>query len=484
MIYSPEYTERYSKFLIRLAWSVEVLAVLIGLTVSVVVAVSAYQASAKLGSTGFMSGSSSVLVATLPFVLVAAVELCKIPLTFTFMRVQSAGWRMLFLFFVMFLCLITFETMFNGFERNFSNLNRVIDVRKNEILDSNSQIALLERRRAHIVKFTEDEVAQEAESMREAINDDYKKQLTSVEVNARKMLVNVDYSFKDGLETQINDLMTTRDKYYADWAKETSAVENRFSKLVLGNIQGSTDERTRLLSELEALKAEFKTKMSEASFLTRSQVETKYRALIKDKEDQLSKITTGFLGSDAIEKQSSMESQMKQQIAFVNSKYQGRIDDVNARIEGLKKEIAQRTAHNAQLESSIISKSAKDKLRYAVIREERRKEADQTLVQKQKQLEVIAELSFGIDEKIFDLKNKQRNLNSEINQLINQNQIYRLAMYAFDKQSGAEVTRGEVATVAIVWFGSLSLIASVCGVMLALAGFYLKRMGTRATSGA
>jgi hypothetical protein len=37
------------------------------------------------------------------------------------------------------------------------------------------------------------------------------------------------------------------------------------------------------------------------------------------------------------------------------------------------------------------------------------------------------------------------------------------------------VTKQMLGTVALLWFGSLSLIAAVCGVMLALAGFYLRR---------
>ena len=70
---------------------------------------------------------------------------------------------------------------------------------------------------------------------------------------------------------------------------------------------------------------------------------------------------------------------------------------------------------------------------------------------------------------------QQRELQSEINHLINQNQIYRLAMYAFGQESATDVDRSMVGIVALLWFGSLSLIAAVCGVMLALAGFYLRR---------
>ena len=143
----------YSTFLIRLAWTVEIIAVCIGFMISILVSVSAFRSSTD--SIGFLDSTSAILIAGLPFLLIAVVELCKIPLVFTFMNVRSKYWRSIFLFFVLFLCLITFETMLNGFERNFSNLNRAVDNRNNEIINIDSQIALLEKRRGYAQKFTE-----------------------------------------------------------------------------------------------------------------------------------------------------------------------------------------------------------------------------------------------------------------------------------------------------------------------------------------
>ena len=50
--------------------------------------------------------------------------------------------------------------------------------------------------------------------------------------------------------------------------------------MLLGNIAGSSDERDRLLSELEALKAEFEEEREAAGFFTETTVENRYRALI------------------------------------------------------------------------------------------------------------------------------------------------------------------------------------------------------------
>ena len=85
---------------------------------------------------------------------------------------------------------------------------------------------------------------------------------------------------------------------------------------------------------------------------------------------------------------------------------------------------------------------------------------------KREQLVIIAE-RVTIDEETFMLRNQQRTLQFEINHLINQNQIYRLAMYFTGKESATEVTTPWACGATLV--RSLSLIAAVCGVMLALA---------------
>ncbi len=475
MLYHKKYIATYSKFLINLAWTVEIIAVLIGFTISVVVAVSAYKSFATNGGVGLLDSTSAITVAGLPFVLIAAVEICKIPLTFAFMCVQNFFWRSLFLFFVLFLCLITFETMLNGFERNFSNLNRAIDTRKNEIENIESEIVLLNRRKDHIQKFTEDELLQEVEQSRNFINADYSKMVNQVNSNTRKILSSVDYSFEDELNDEIARLMDIRDGYYQNWSQEKETLEERFSVMLLGNISGSAEERERLLAELKTLKQEMDNALKTSNFFTRSAREAKYRKLIRDKEQQLATITTGYLGGDALQKQSLMEAQLKQQMEFVNTKYQGRVEDINERIEQAKQEIVARREENARLKSNVVSKAAKDKARFAVIKNESVSALEEYETNKKMELDAISTKVFGLDEREFELRNSQRTLQTEINHLINQNQIFRLAMYVFGQQSASDVNRGMVGIVGFVWFGSLALIASVTGVMLALAGFYLRR---------
>lgn len=477
MAFSREYKDKYATFLIKLAWSVEIVAVLIGLMISLVVSISASQAfMSGQEDAGFFGTTSNMLVAGLPFLLVALVELCKIPLTFTFMAVTNVKWRLIFMFFVFFLCTITFETMLNGFERNFSNLNFAIDTRKNQIENINAEIGLLEIRRDRIQKFTEEDLLAEVEGEQSQIDSTYSANVRRTDANTKALLDQIDYSFKDDIDAEIDALMVRRDSYYEDWNTERAEIEERFSTILLGNISDSRGEKERLVEELEALKREKRQRVKDAGFLTRAGVEKRYNDMIAAKDRQIAEISTGYLGGDALTKQAVMEDQFKAQMAFMNDKYQGRIDDINARIEAKKQEIIDKEQANISLESTLLSNADKSRARYLTIKRDAEGELDAYRQEKESELAIIGRQVEEIEDKIFMLRNDQRNIRANINMLISQNQVYRIAMYAYGKESPIDVERRMVGVVALLWFGSLALIASVTGVMLALAGFYLKRI--------
>ncbi|MEY3017410.1 MAG: hypothetical protein RL336_545 [Pseudomonadota bacterium] len=476
MAFSSEYKDRYATFLIKLAWSVEIVAVVIGLMISLVVSISASQAfMSGQEEAGFFGATSNMLVAGLPFLLVAIVELCKIPLTFTFMAVTNLKWRLIFMFFVFFLCSITFETMLNGFERNFSNLNFAIDTRKNQIENINAEIGLLEIRRDRIQTFTEDDLLAEVAAVQSDIDTNYSSNVRRTEANTKELLDQIDYSFKDKLNSDIDALMIRRDEYYEAWNAEREDIEARFSTILLGNISDSRGEKDRLVEELEALKRERRQRLASAGIFTRAGIEKRFNDLIAAKDRQIAEISTGFLGGDALTKQAVMEDQFKSQMAFMNEKYQGRINDINARIEAKKQEIIDKEQGNIALESSLRADAEKSRARYLTIKRDAEGELNIYRSGKEQELAAIAVQVEEIEDKVFMLRNDQRNIQANINMLISQNQVYRIAMYAYGKESPVEVERRMVGVVALLWFGSLALIASVTGVMLALAGFYLKR---------
>ena len=466
-------TNQYASFLVRLAGGVEIIAATIGLTISIIV-----EASAGLSDQfdeSFLGQGASVLVAGLPFLLVAVVELCKIPLTFAFISVESTPWRLLFLFFVLFLCLITFETMFNGFERNFSSLNYAIDTYKNEIDDIDAEQKLVEWRIDRVQTFTEADLVQDIDQRQGKIDAVYSASVRNARRSAEKAVEGIDYSFREQIPQEIQALMRRRDSYYDQWTVEREGIESRFSGLLLDNISDSRGEKSRLLTERNALQAEMTEALAAASFLTRTTVENKYRALINEKDARIADITDGYLGGDAIVQQSQMEAQLKEQLAFTAAKYQGRINDINGLIENQQTLLLER---DVDVQNTLINveKAAQSRInRFFAMKKSNEKKLDAHAEEKRAELDVISESVYTLEEEVLALRNAKRRAATNINHLINQNQIYRLAMYAYGTDRPSDVNRGMIGIVAFVSFGSLALIASVTGVMLALAGFYLRR---------
>ena len=269
VLYSKSYVGNYSRFLIALAWTVEVIAVLIGLTISIVVALSAYDSIASESNVSLLDGTSAIAVAALPFVLIAVVEICKIPLTFAFMSVRNVAWRVMFLLFVLFLCLITFETMLNGFERNFSNLNRAIDSRKNEIESAESEIALLENRRDHVVRFTEDELLGEVEVDRAEIDTEYRQVVQRIDANTRDVLADIDYGFKPELEQEIVRLETVRDELLPRLAGRNRGRGGSLLDPTARQHQRQLQRARTAARRTRRLKTEFAAAMATANVFTR-----------------------------------------------------------------------------------------------------------------------------------------------------------------------------------------------------------------------
>lgn len=395
------YTDQYASFLIRLAWTVEIIAALIGLTISIIVGVSAGLSDQFEES--LLGQGASVLVAGLPFLLVAVVELCKIPLTFAFIAVESTSWRLLFLFFVLFLCLITFETIFNGFERNFSNLNYAIDTYKNQIEDLDAEEELVQWRIDRVQTFTQEDLDQEIDQRQGEIDAVYAASVTSARNNAEKAVAGIDYSFRDEIPQEIEALMRRRDTYYEQWSVEREGIENRFSGLLQDNISDSRGEKERLLAERNALQAEMEDALAAASFLTRSTVQNKYRTLISEKDQRIADITEGYLGGDAIVQQSQMEGQLKGQLAFAAAKYQGRIDDVNKLIEDQQALLMER---DADVQSTLVGaeQTAQSSInRFFAVKKSNEQVLEAYSEERQAELDVIMQSVYVLEDKVLAL---------------------------------------------------------------------------------
>jgi len=122
-----------------------------------------------------------------------------------------------------------------------------------------------------------------------------------------------------------------------------------------------------------------------------------------------------------------------------------------------RQELASFTANASKNKSSVIRRASEEK-----------KKLFNEHQDIQEKLKVV-------DAEIFELKKKQTEVNYEVNKMVNQNQIYRIAAYISDKENGLDVPKSTVGLVALVWFASLAFISAITGVFLAIAGMYIQK---------
>ena len=63
---------------------------------------------------------------------------------------------------------------------------------------------------------------------------------------------------------------------------------------------------------------------------------------------------------------------------------------------------------------------------------------------------------------------------SELNDKVSENQVFRLAMQIFGTDNACDLKEKELSITKGIWFGSLALIVSTLGVILALAAFVVR----------
>lgn len=464
--------------LVKFAWVVEILAVTIGFLISIIVSFSVYAELNKTDRALTFGDYSSILVAALPFVLVAVVEAAKIPVATALMYAKHFSWRVLFFIGLILLAAITFETMLNGFERNFSGLNITIDDKKNESLLLQDKISVLEDRKKEINIINPEKVDDNYRVNVQSANNAYYIALDKERdhINQQISQLNRESDNNKQYQLEIDALHTQERDIYEAWDRERDELQKRLRGLLNNYVAGTQSEKQKLQAELDDLKEEMQQQLSEAGFFTRGQVEAKYRKLIADKEERLYSVADRSTGSGALDKQTQSEKQLQNQLQVLGQDYQKRIDLGRSRVAYLEKQILEHSLDTEQKRQNFRASFDKiaqqaEQLRSSSINRAA-KEKDTLL----SEYDLIQQEVKAIDKEIYGINQEQSIIKHEINRLVNSNQIYRLAAYVSDKEQAIDVPKSTVGLVALIWFSSLAFISAVTGVFLAIAGIYMQRI--------
>jgi len=449
---------KHSRFLRKIAWLVEIIVVFIGLCISV-----------SLMSSGDNLVSSFTLSA--PFVMISLVELTKIPFVIGLWHSRKSF--PMYLLIIAFLCLITFETLLNGFERAFSSINSKINLSEIEISKIENQIQVNDENIA-IALQNYNLKTQKIENDKNEVNANYKSEYASELKRSQRLSKNVPQLRRSLAEKreQLNQLKVEK----SELLQELSAKKEQRFKSTIERNQGGADlvqkERNRLLAQLDKLTADKKVALDDSNFFTSPAIKKDYDEKIRYVEEQVNNINNKTIIGK--EKSPNLES-----VKFLDNYYADLLALKDDMIQQKNEEVKQlsrsyRNAVSASNKNLAVKQSRLVKNKVTALRELESKR-DKADIEFSSEKDYIKEIKQANMKLRYDI----RVVEIEANTIALSNQVYRMASYIDNVDHYKEVKTETLTLVGLVWFGSLALIGSITGIALTLSGLHLNSLARK-----
>ena len=473
--YPQSQTGSKGKFLLNMAWTVEILVAVIGICIAILVVVQA-QGTENVDDLAGRSLKLNDITFGGIFFIVAIVELTKIPLATAVYYSVRIYWKVIFLIGLLMVNVSTFETIVTGFERINRERTKIVDKKIVKYHSISTQIEQLEDN-SNIKQF--DGEINELRNQRTNIN----QQISKISVNGQKRIQDIIDSGSnkpaiDQLQKQIDTLNQ--------------------------NISNLTNKNVELAGQIDSKLFGSNKKSIAASIATNEAAINNYKTEKKEKETKVSKLIDdqGKSSSGQIE---IIKSEMKSAIEPLNdelaiiasnisglegNKTQYNIDD-SEKIKRIKELQNKRLELISNEEGTGIDDLAPDSQVYRVAtwlknwfiidyNDEINKINEQIFQLEKQKVKSITER--GWFDKIFSFLNKNSSLDNEA--IDRQISNLKTKIIEFENKSikaktkisdsvYADIPSGALAAAFWLWFGVLSFIISVTGTMLAFASLVL-----------
>jgi hypothetical protein len=473
--YPQSQTGSKGKFLLNMAWTVEILVAVIGICIAIIVVINA-QGTQNVEDLAGRSLKLNDITFGGIFFIVAIVELTKIPLATAVYYSVRIYWKVIFLIGLLLVNVSTFETIVTGFERINRERTKVVDKKIVKYHSINTQIEQLQDN-ANVKQF--DGEINELRKQRTNIN----QQISEISVNGQKRI-------QDIIDSGSN-------KPAIDQLQKQVDTLNQ-------NISNLTNRNVELAGQIDSKLFGSNKKSIAASIATNDAAINNYKTEKKEKETKVSKLIDdqGKSSSGQIE---IIKSEMKSAIEPLNdelaiiasnisglegNKTQYNIDD-SEKIKRIKELQNTRLELISNEEGTGIDDLAPDSQVYRVAtwlknwfiidyNDEINKINEQIFQLEKQKVKSITER--GWFDKIFSFLNKNSSLDNEAidRQILN----LKTKIIEFENKSikaktkisdsvYADIPSGALAAAFWLWFGVLSFIISVTGTMLAFASLVL-----------
>lgn len=459
------------------AWVIEVFSVLIGLGIALMTMFYSFGSlyEGKQGSLG-VGDFTNIFIATVPFIMVAIVELTKIPFTEAVYKTQSYLWKILFLVSLTFIAFITFESAMNGFERNFQALVSSVDKPSKQLVTVEETLENLNNEYEKLSNLTQEGIDQR-------FNEQYKElsvqkneqvnrlndQIKDIRARSETSYIKAKRAENSDLEREINALRTQRDR-------ETERVVQEFQENLKVSQQDMNVKRRNLqnqfhveMAKLRDIEKQAQETIENANFFNESRVRSEQRELINEQEKKVEQLRAQLNSIDASGVLSENQRELNKAKDDTSASYDTKISDLREKIAKNNQDISRSLSSKEKDNEVLISGISQEinRLENAFLKQVETLKAQRD--NDYDRLENFSQKKQELDERMTSLNEQRVTLREEINLKVADSQIYRMAQWWWDKENAADVSKENVATVALIWFGSLALLIAITGIVLAFA---------------
>ena len=518
--------ERMTKggHLYKAAWGFEIIAAITGVIVAIVIGHDAYinylvvDPTDPSGKEMIISAEhwADVVLGSMPFGMVALAEILKIPIVYLVYINRNLFTKVFFSTILLGLTLITFETVISGFERQFTNVIYKVERPKEQLRQINAEIEILQEEISVTNKVTSKSVNKDKQSELVIAKDIYDKAVADLKDKISNLLKdsNVESNYeKDQLNADIKRLMKEKSvavqeaKSNYDSTKTTREAnadrEQKTNDKLIAQITEDVNRIQKIISDWDKSAKGSWTK----EFCSKdSQCKTNYEELknLKEEKKRLRNKQSGDISIDYFANYQALKNK-------IEKNYDAKIKIARDKVREIEK------AQNQELANRQDVKNLKEerKILDAQYEEEKKKINDSFAKQGEKigsQKEINEENKALLSTKL----DKREEIKNDINKYIAVAQIYRFTKYRLnfmadgdvctkfsdsmpnvekkfsffgffeEGQEGEclevkkarevgidDVTSAEVTKTAFWWYGSLSALVAIMGVVLAFGAFIL-----------
>ena len=473
--YPQSQTGSKGKFLLNMAWTVEILVAIIGICIAIIVIINAQGIENVDELSGRSLRLNDITFGGI-FFIVAIVELTKIPLATAVYYSVRLYWKIIFLIGLLLVNVSTFETIVTGFERINRERTKIVDKKIVKYHSINTQLEQLEDN-TNIKQF--DGEINELRKQRSEIN----KQISEINVSGQKRIQDIkdsgtNTSAIDELRKQIDTLNSDISDLRNQNVELTGQIDGKFFNSNKKTITNNIESNKLTINNYEIEKRDKESKLSN---LINAQGKSSSGAI---------EIENSEIQSKTKPLKDELEIIAKNIAALEGNKTQYNLDD-EEKIKRIKKLEAERLELISNGEGTGIDDLAPDSQVYRVATwlkdwfiidyNNEINEINEQIFQLEKQ-KVKSITERGWFDKLFSVFNKNSRLDNEAidRQISNLNtkiiEFEKKAIKAETKVSDsvyADIPSGALAAAFWLWFGVLSFIISVTGTMLAFASLVL-----------